>query len=248
MPTFENCVVTIDGNDIFATTASISIQNNRREIKGYGSQGSAGQVADGRLRGSLSVSYLLRGNDPIRNLTGLSSDKIVNANIGPFRCYSGVLSSYSLNIEPYSPVSCDVKIDFYNGYDEGGSTSTMSQTGEFLHGGATTVSTDLLWSNDIIGCTYSLSQSVTPRYLLGELTPHTYKRENGTVSVALRGPGLGKVLTSPCEGYTEGTLNLTGLCSPINDEIPFSGFVINPSVNISPNQEIVGSLEVFNTF
>tara|TARA_R110000824_G_scaffold23874_3_gene84745 strand:+ start:730 stop:1476 length:747 start_codon:yes stop_codon:yes gene_type:complete len=248
MPTFENCVVTIDGNDLFATNASISIQNNRGDVKGYGSQGSAGQVAEGRIKGSLTASYLLRGNDPIRNLTGLSLDKIVNANIGPFRCYSGVLTSYSLSIEPYSPVTCEVKMDFYNGYDQGGSTSTMDPTGEFLHGGATTVSTDLLWSSDIIGCTYTLNQAITPRYLLGELVPYAYKRDNGTISVSLKGPDLGKVLTSPCEGYTEGTLNLTGLCTPINDEIPFSGFVVNPSINISANQEIIGSLEVFSTF
>ncbi|MHA2052011.1 MAG: hypothetical protein ACW99F_00315 [Candidatus Hodarchaeales archaeon] len=243
---FTNCPVNVAGYDILASQASVSVSNSRVAISQHATQGSPSQAPQGRINGSISISYYITGSDAdIRGLTGIN---VFDTTIGPFRCYSGVLSSYSMSIEPYSAVVCDLQIDFFGGYDQGGSTSSIAGASGFVHGGISNVETDLLWNNDITSADYSISQSIEPRYKLGEYIPHAYKRNDGTINVSLQGTGLGKILTSPCEGYTSGSINLTGLCSSLNERIEFSGFVVNPNVSVSPDSEVAGSLEVFNTF
>tara|TARA_R110000822_G_scaffold110654_6_gene241014 strand:+ start:39803 stop:40543 length:741 start_codon:yes stop_codon:yes gene_type:complete len=246
MINYENCPVNVAGYDLFANSASISVQNQRRGLKRHGTQGSYGQVNEGRLEGSVSVSYnIAEGDTGIRGLTGIN---VFNVTAGPFQCYSGVLTSYSMNIQPNSIVSCDVDISFYGGYDQTGIVGTIESSGDLMHGGTTNVDSDLLWNNDIISCSYSVNQSIEPIYKLGEFEPFAYKRSNGSISVNLQGTGLGKVLSLPCDGYTTGNISLQRLCAGGIVEIPFSGFASNPSLEISPQQEIVGSIEVFDTF
>ena len=42
---------------------------------------------------------------------------------GPYNCYSGVLSSYSMSISPYSVVQCQMEVDFFGGYNQDGDLS-----------------------------------------------------------------------------------------------------------------------------
>lgn len=243
---FTNCPVTVNGNTILASDVSISVSNSRKALTQHGNQGSFGQAPQDRIKGSVSISYHITGSDSeMRDLTGIN---VFDVNVGPFNCYSGVLSSYSLSIEPYSVVTCNAEIEFFGGYDQTGSTSSIGKPSGFIHGGVSTVDTDLLWNNDIISATYSISQSIEPYYKLGEYVPCAYKRTEGSINVSLEGTGFGKIISTPCEGFTSGTLNLTGLCSDFGTSIEFSGFVVNPSVSLSQGEEVRGSLQIYDTF
>lgn len=243
---FTGCAVNVAGYDLQASTASISVSNSRRAIKQHGTQGSHSQAPEGRIQGSVSVTYNLTDADTgIRSLTGIN---VFDVRIGPFNCYSGVLSSYSMDIQPYSPVSCQIEIDFYGGYNQTGAMTGISGGSGFIHGGTTTVESDLLWNNDIISASYSMSQSIEPIYKLGEYIPYGYKRNDGSINVSLEGTGFGSILTSPCSGYTTGKISLTGLCSTFSGDIDFSGFVINPNLSVSEGSEVQGSIEIFDTF
>tara|TARA_R110000824_G_scaffold174380_3_gene352521 strand:- start:1811 stop:2581 length:771 start_codon:yes stop_codon:yes gene_type:complete len=252
MITFENSPVQIEAPagtfNLLANSSSISISNPRRETKRFGTAGFHSQVLDGPMTAQLSVSYYMTDADSgVRGLFTGDGIQLFNANVGPYRLYSGVASSMSMSIDPYSVVSCTLDIAFYNGYDQGGSTSTITAPGDVIHGGASDVSTDLLWTNDIISVNYSMNQGISPVYPLGGLAPTGYTREGGTISVDLEGTGLGSILdfTGVCEGYTTGNINLTGVCEgTVGGGIPFSGYVTDPSITVAPNEEIVGSLSV----
>jgi hypothetical protein len=259
MITFENSPVTItkaDAStfDLLASSVSMSISNPRRGIKQLGTAGLAGQMFDGPMVGNINVSYYLAGADGVRALFGAGGGagiQIFDVSVGAYQCQDVVMNSLSLNIEPYSAISCDVSMSFYNGYDQEGSAGALTPPADVLHGGATTVTSDLLWSSDIVSCTYSLNQSVNPVYLLGELVPDGYSIEETTVSVDIAGTGLGHILDFEeiCEGYVEGNITLAGICEEaIGDSISFSGNVTDPQVTVAPNQEINGSLTVFGTF
>ena len=255
MITFENSPVSIAGFTVLASTASISISNPRRGVKQLGTAGFAGQVMDGPMVGNISVSYYITGVDgDIRGLFGSGAAagvQLFDVSVGKYQCSGVVMNSLSLNIEPYSAVSCDVGMSFYSGYDQGGSEGTLSTPGDVIHGGASTVDSDLVWSSDIVSCRYSLNQAVSPVYLLGELTPDGYSIEDTTVQVDIAGTGLGSILDfeAICSGAATGNITLTGICTgTAGGSIPFSGNITDPQVTVAPNEEINGSLTVFGTF
>ena len=255
MITFANSPVQIEAPsgtfNLLANSASISISNPRRETKRLGTAGFYSQILDGPMTAQLSVSYYMTDADSgVRCLFTGDGIQLFNANVGPYRLYSGVASSMSMSIESYSVVSCTLNMAFYNGYDEGGSTSSLATPGDLIHGGASDVSTDLLWTNDIISANYSMDQDIAPVYPWGSLAPTGYTREGGTISVDLQGTGLGSILdfAGVCDGYTVGSINLTGLCEGTEGgSISFSGYVTDPSVSVGPNAEIAGSLSVSDT-
>lgn len=243
---FKNCPVNVAGNELLASDVTISISNSAKSIKEHAKQGTPKNVPEGRTRGSISISYITTNSDTgIRDLTGIN---VFNTSVGPFNCRSGLLTSYSLNLDAYSVAKSQIEISFYGGYDQDGTTGYINETGGFIHGGISNVESDLLWNNDIINVNYSMSQNINPIYKLGEREPHGFSRPEGSITVGLNGTGLGKILSDPCSGFATGSINISGLCSDFSDSILFSGFVLNPDLNISSNQEIIGSLEVFNTF
>ena len=215
MITFENSPVQIGDFTVLANSASISIQTPVKGTTRFGSPGFYSQIRDGRSVGSLSVSYYMtEGDTGVRSLFTGSGIQLFDISVGPYRCYSGVANSMSMTIEPYSVVSCTLDVSFYNGYDQGGSTSNIDTPADVIHGGNSEASTDLLWGGDIISANYSMNHSISPVYALGELTPSGYTRDGGTIEVALEGTGWGHVIDTStlCEGYTTGNISLRGLC------------------------------------
>ena len=243
---FTGCAVNVAGHDLQSSQASISISNSRIPLKQHGTQGSSSQAPQGRIQGSVSISYFITGLDSeMRNLTGIN---VFDVKVGPYNCYSGVLSSYSMSINPYSVVECQMEVDFFGGYNQDGDLSGIEAGTGYIHGGTSNVESDLIWNNDITSASYKISQNIEPIYRLGEYIPYGYKRNDGSIQIDIDGTGFGAVLSTPCEGFTSGAINLKGLCSTFTGQIEFSGFVTNPSVSISPDSEVVGSVTIFDTF
>jgi len=264
--TFENSPVMIITEDeteisLLASTASISIANPRRGIKSLGIPGFAGQITDGPMVGTISVSYYAEDNsEAIRGLFGAGEDvgiQTFDVYVGTTKCTEAVMNSMSINIEPYTPVTCEVNMSFYGGYEimEDPQDPPTAPDG-VMHGGATTINPDQgdndpLWSTDLVSCTYSLNQTINPVYLLGDMGPQGYSIEDTTVEVALAGIGLGTILDFDdiCPEETKGTITLKGVCeAPLSDTLTFTGYIINPQITVEPNKEINGSLTVFGTF
>ena len=252
MITFENSPVQIGSFNVLANSASISLNNPMRGTTKFGTPGYYSEVREGRAVGTFSVTYYMTDTDEaVRNLFSGSGIQLVNMSVGPYRCYSGVANSMSMSIDPYSVVSCTLDMSFYNGYDQGGSHSSIATPPDLIHGGASDAYGNLLWGTDIVSCEYSLSQSISPVYALGERTPSGYTRNDGVLEVGLQGTGWGHIIdfSTGCEGYTTGYINLTGVCTgTAGGQIPFSGHIMNPDVTVAPNEEIIGSLTVFGTF
>jgi len=219
--TFENSPVQIGDFYVLANSASISISDPRRGTKSFGEPGFDSQVREGAAVGSVNVSYYMTsGDENVRNLFTGNGIQLFDISVGPYRCYSGVANSMSMTIEPYSVVSCTLDMSFYNGYDQDGSTSNIVTPTGLIHGGASEASTDVLWGTDLVSVNYSMNQSISPVYNLGELMPGGYTREGGTIEVGLAGTGWGHIVDSStlCEGYTTGNISLDVLCCSTNLE------------------------------
>ena len=252
MITFENSPVNVAGLDLLASTVSISLSDPRRGTKRFGTPGFDSQVRQGPAEGRVSISYYLTDtNSGVSNLFTGDGIQLFDISVGEYRCYSGVVNSMSMNIEPYSAVSCTLDISFYSGYDQGGTAGSLPTPPDVIHGGASEVSSDLLWGSDLASCQYALSHSISPVYPLGSLFPTGFTREDGSVEISLAGTGLGHIIdfSTVCEGYTAGAISLTGICEGTEGgTIPFSGYVVDPEITVAPNEEIKGSLTIFGVF
>ena len=215
MITFENSPVQIGDFYVLANSASISISDPRRGTKSFGEPGFDSQVREGAAVGSVNVSYYMTsGDENVRNLFTGNGIQLFDISVGPYRCYSGVANSMSMTIEPYSVVSCTLDMSFYNGYDQDGSTGNIATPEDLIHGGASEAYADVLWGTDLVSVNYSMAQSISPVYSLGELMPGGYTREGGTIEVGLAGTGWGHIVDTStlCEGYTTGNISLDRLC------------------------------------
>jgi len=215
--TFENSPVKIGDFYVIANSASISISNPRRGTKSFGEPGLDSQVREGAAVGTVNVSYYMTtGDADVRNLFTGNGIQLFDISVGPYRCYSGVANSMSMAIEPYSVISCTLDMSFYNGYDQLGATSNIDapSASGIMDGGASEASTDLLWGTDVASVNYSMAQSISPVYSLGELMPGGYTRDGGTIQVGIDGTGWGHIVdtTTICEGYTTGNISIDTLC------------------------------------
>jgi hypothetical protein len=245
---------------LLASTASVSIANPRRGIKSLGIPGFAGQVTDGPMVGSVSVSYYITdSSSAIRGLFGAGGGDAVqlfDVWVGTTKCTDVVMDSMSINIEPYTPITCEVNMSFYGGYEIlGAPLAGPAAPDGVMHGGGSTVdptagAENILWNTDLVSCTYSINQSINPVYLLGNMLPEGYSIEDTTTEVTLEGIGLGKVLTFSelCPDLVEGSIAFSGVCAGATASLDFEGYVINPQITVEPNKEINGSLTVFGTF
>ena len=195
----DNAKLLIDGKEILASTAQISLGANLSPNYSITQRHTNDYTAEGGVGGQLSFTYYLTGADYFKTfITGQGETGIerptediytnpISGNFGGLNFESGYLTSYSVNFSPNSPASANATVNFFD-YARGSFTSNStappentqmlnfsqaSVVGEFSSG---TV-------DSFVAGTYNYASEVFPVYLMGETRPSTVSFGPKTVNM-----------------------------------------------------------------
>ncbi len=241
---FKNAPFRLGGRIFFATAASVEETHSYQRVEGLGYT-NVGAAESSRPNGSFSADFYLRDGDANHIFQYFGSLRKVNGSLGPVSFTEGYITEFSFSIEPVSLVKASVRGVFFQKMTRGGSwasAGTLSGLPDdtFAHGAKTTVSI-----SEAISVSYSITQSVTPHYVVGSDTIAGVKYDGGEVKVTIQGKGLQKAI-SECPDEAESVnINLGTLCGGGFDNVSTLGLlIISSSVSVNANEEVVGSMEL----
>jgi hypothetical protein len=118
---FDNVTVGIDGTGLLANSIGISNNNNTEPLYSVGYKGSFGQMTNNSIGANCNINYYFELNNQF-NENLLSSIKSIHQNFNYGNNVlsfagitgSGYLTSYSFQIEPYSPIVATVNYNIYH--------------------------------------------------------------------------------------------------------------------------------------
>ena len=183
----DNAKLLIDGNEILASAAQISLGANVNPNYLITQRHTNEYVADGGIGGQLSFTYHLTGADYFKSFitgqgeTGIERpiDEIytdpISGNFGGLYFESGYLTSYSVTFSPNAPAAANATVNFFD-YARGSfaSNSSVAPTDtQILNFSEATVAGEFATGSvdNFIAGTYNYSAEVQPVYLMGETRP-----------------------------------------------------------------------------
>ena len=166
--TANNVDLTLNGTGYYVSNVSLSSSANINPVKKIGSILSDEYISDGSVNGSLSFSYFLTGEDPIKDL--MISDSAVSGNFCGLYFDSGYLNQYSLSFDANQPVSVSAGFSFF-GKVSGSFAKRSSSLGdiETLNMSDFRFSeTGVVNGEKILSLNYNYNSSVQPYYSIQE--------------------------------------------------------------------------------
>lgn len=119
---YNECVVRINEQKIFALEASIANVSNVSSSRVYGG-GYRDYTASSQIDSTMNLQYYTTGkNDPIAGLTGEHS---CSGSFGGIVFSGAYLSNYQINMQPYKPVVHTASFLMYSGFNG------VTETGSF---------------------------------------------------------------------------------------------------------------------
>lgn len=109
--TANNVDLTLNSTGYYVSNASISSSVSINPVKKVGSILSDEYFSDGRVNGTLGMTYFLTGSDPIKGL--MVNDDSVSGNFCGLYFNSGYMTEYSLSFEANQPVKVSASFTFY---------------------------------------------------------------------------------------------------------------------------------------
>jgi len=182
--TSDNAKLQINGNEILASNASISLSASLQPNYTIEDRNTVNYVASNGVGGKLNFSYYITGRDYLVKsfITGqgeipISTSQVISGNFGGLYFDSGYLDSYSLNFSPNTPAVATASISFFD--DLGGefnpttgaapsNTEVLNFEKASISQGDTPMQGEI---SDFIAGTYNYTSEVKPVYLMGETKP-----------------------------------------------------------------------------
>tara|TARA_Y100000593_G_C4269244_1_gene316458 strand:- start:333 stop:1268 length:936 start_codon:yes stop_codon:yes gene_type:complete len=137
----NNAKLKIDGNEIIASNASISLNASLTPRYDHDQRNTRTYAASNGVGGNLSFSYYLTGTDYFKQfLTGqgepVGGDSTssttfgapLSGNFGGLNFESGYLTSYSVSFAPNSPVVANATVTFFDDMSKTGSSFSPTET------------------------------------------------------------------------------------------------------------------------
>ena len=132
--------------------------------------------SNGDIDGSLSFSYYLTGQDPLREF--MTNEKTsLSGDFAGLEFKSGYLTSYSFGFENYRPVLVNAQIQFYGGV-QGSFQPTVERDGNvknnFLNFSKCTITdfSGVVYSDSFLSnASYSFNSQIDPVYVTDEIYP-----------------------------------------------------------------------------
>lgn len=228
----------------FATTASMSEAVGYQRVEGLG-YSDVGMARNTRKSGTFSADFYLRTGDWtfLRNLAGLVS---FSGSIGNCTFTSAYMTEISLSIEPMALVKASVRGIFFGAanWSSGGSTVGLVGTpdSQFAHG----ASADVHGISQALSVSYSLSQSITAKYILGDEDPPAdgYKYDGGEIKITVQGTGIQNAV-SLCGNYVDFSVGISSLCGGTVAAVSEDDLkVVNSAISVNAGEDLVGSMEL----
>tara|TARA_R100000664_G_C2755324_1_gene143050 strand:+ start:1997 stop:2893 length:897 start_codon:yes stop_codon:yes gene_type:complete len=117
--TANNSKLQVNGNEICATNAQLSLGANLQPSYTIGQRNTTEFSASNGIGGRLSFDYYLTGRDYFKSfITGQGEKKgdttVISGNFGGLNFDSGYLTSYSVNFSPNSPAVANATVSFFD--------------------------------------------------------------------------------------------------------------------------------------
>ena len=245
----QECVLEINGTKLLGLDAQVSASSSVAENRVYGGK-MLGYEAVSPLDAGLSFKYYVTGKkDIISSLTGMKpcSGKFCGIS------FSGAyLTNYSVDIEPYRPITFGASFVIHSGYKNETSTGSFEGITSGLANGAFSEVRNFNKNN--IGLdfpnkiSYSIDCERIPNYVIGHEYPQdvrlgtVYKRfsiagENIGNFIEFSGRDFAKISTQPKnrDGITRG------------EELNCFGRITSQDLSVSKNNMMQGQIEVMES-
>ena len=185
--TANNSKLQVNGNEILASDAQISLQTNLQPNYNITQRHTADFRATNGVGGTLSFNYYLTGVDYFKSfITGqaempFTASQVISGNFGGLNFDSGYLTSYSVNFGPNALATANASISFFDQLNgEFDPTVEEAPTNkEVLNFKNATVSHYIPITNETLSGTveefvegtFNYDCEVKPVYLMGETKP-----------------------------------------------------------------------------
>lgn len=244
---YNECIVSINEEKIFALNASLSSNSSTKANVVYGGDVETYQ-APSELSASVSFEYYVTGeSDVISNLTG---DISCTGSFGGINFSGAYLTNYSINIEPYMPVTFKADFNIYSGYQDLLSTGQFGSGKLNLANGAHTSLTNINYTNLGMDNPQRIDYTVTserfPNYVIGEEFPQDVRLGSVVKEISMNGEDIGKVINfsgqdfAQIEMQPETNNNLSR-----GQLITCNGIIKNQNLSVSKGGLVNGNIEIF---
>jgi hypothetical protein len=248
---YHDVEVTVDGDNIFAQTATIGVDASVSVVRH--TDGTIFRYAPTNgLKGQLSLEYYMTGSLNTNFNPTTTTETAMNGTFAGLAFSNIYTKSLSFSMEPYQPILIKSSFDFYSDLSSTISSSFEDPTanaawdgqGKYAHGVVSYLAGLPSRMNETISFNYSSSAERIPVYLIGETTPTRVTLEQTQADMGLRGNDIGGVL------QTSGTnANITCYLEDINSRSNITSFNVNGEIvsqrlDVSQNGYLEGEIGV----
>ena len=229
---YHDVQVKIDGDNIFAQSASIGVDASVSEVRHTDGDIFRYAPTNG-LRGQLSLEYYMTGSINT-NFNPITATETAMDGIFAGLSFSNIYAkSLNFSMEPYRPILVQSTFDFYSDLSNTISSSFEDPTanaawdgqGKYAHGAVSYLAGLPDRMNNTISFDYSSSAERVPVYLIGETTPTRVTLEKTQCNMRLKGSDIGGVI------QTSGTnANITCYLEDINSRSNIANFNVNGEI------------------
>ena len=181
----NNVKFTVANQSILVDSVTFSLGSRISENQEIDKKGDFKYVVENGAEGSLSLSYYLEGADPL--LPYLYSDSSFAFDAAGLTQSKAYLTSYSITADPFGPAKVSATLSIYE--DFGGSFTPATLPNEervYLKFSDMDISFQGIdATSNITSMSYSVSKTVDPVYLLGNLTPSELRLNNVITNLSL---------------------------------------------------------------
>jgi len=269
--TANNAKLKIDGNEIIAANASISLSASLQPKYDYDQRNTRDFVANKGIGGTLSFSYYLTGEDYFKQFISGQGEPVgvqaagsvtygnpISGNFGGLNFESGYLSSYSVNFSPNAPVVANATVSFFDDlstHSDFTPTETAAPDIDTVlncrnarvitgnHGWDPESQTENI--DNFIAGTYNYAIEINPVYLMGETKPSavSYGVQSVNMNFELDNP-TGFLPFSGCDAMV--SVQMKSRITDVYNAETFtcSGIINQRSLASSPNDYIKHTINI----
>ena len=245
----QECVLEIEGVKFLGLDAQLSASSSVAENRVYGG-GMLGYEAVSPLDAQLNFRYYVTGERDI--ISGLTGKKPCSGKFCGISFSGAYLTNYSVEIEPYRPITFGASFVIHSGYKNQTSTGSFAGITSGLANGAFSELKNFNKNNIGIEFPQNISYSIEceriPNYVIGYEFPQdvrlgsVYKRfsiagENIGTFIEFSGRDFAKISTQPKnrKGFSRG------------EELNCVGRITDQNLSVSKNGMLQGEVEVMES-
>ena len=247
---YEDVLVQVDGQSVFAQNASIDVNAPVEPVRLF--NGTIHRYAPAQApKGTLTFNHYLTGSlASFLNVTGISESSVAGT-FGGLTFSDAYLTSLSFSVRPYEPINVQSSFDIYGSFSNSVSSSNDTELNKvkYSHAAKSFVGGLPTNINHTVSFNYSMEAVRSPVFLAGETTPTRVTKENIDINMSIAGDNIGSNINA---GGSDASLT----CSiyDINDSssalqnFHCSGRIITQELNVGSQGYLNGNISVTQAY